>query len=224
MKLYSGPLSLFGAKAEIAVREKGLACEVEHVPFDLRTLYEPKHPVVARVNPKQQVPVLVDGDLELFDSTLIFEYLEDLAPVPVLWPQDARERARARLLELGSDEIFFPHVITLMPQRSQAGREEKEAARAAIRAYCARMDRQLEGREFLAGAYSYADVAFFMAATFAQFLGAPPDPAHARLAGWRERVGARPAVRHVVERMLGYLQAHTAAPAAAPGPAAGAAR
>ena len=106
---------MFGAKAEIALLEKGLAHEREFVPFDLRTLYQPKHPVVLRVNPKQQVPVLVDGELELFDSTQIFEYLEDFAPEPPLWPRDPRERARARLLELRSDEVFFPHVITLMP-------------------------------------------------------------------------------------------------------------
>jgi glutathione S-transferase len=111
MKLYSGPLSMFGAKTEIAVREKGVAADVEHVPFALTTLYEPKHPDVARINPKQQVPVLIDGDLELFDSTQIFEYLEDLKPDPPLWPRDRHARARARLLELESDEVFFPNVL-----------------------------------------------------------------------------------------------------------------
>jgi glutathione S-transferase len=94
--LFSGPLSMFGAKAQIAVLEKGLACEVVMVPFDMDRLYEPKHPEVVRINPKRQVPVLVDGDLEIFDSTQIFEYLEDLKPAPALWPEDqshARRRA-----------------------------------------------------------------------------------------------------------------------------------
>src|SRR5262245_8424766 len=77
-------------------------------------LYEPKHLEVARVNPKQQVPVLVDGDLEIFDSTQIFEYLEDLAPTPPLWPPGPAARARARLVELKSDEVYFPHIIRLM--------------------------------------------------------------------------------------------------------------
>ena len=108
IKLYSGPVSMFGAKAEIAVLEKQIPCDREFVPFSLATLYEPKHPVVARVNPKKQVPVLVDGDLEIFDSTQIFEYLEDLKPDPPLWPRGRKERARARSLELLSDEVFFP--------------------------------------------------------------------------------------------------------------------
>ena len=75
-RLYSGPLSMFGAKAEIAAREKGIDVELVMVPFDMERLYEPKHPEVVRINPKRQVPVLVHGDFEIFDSTQIFEYLE----------------------------------------------------------------------------------------------------------------------------------------------------
>src|SRR5271169_6531021 len=114
MRLYSGPLSMFGAKAEIAALEKGLGIELVMVPFQMQTLYEPKHPEVARINPKRQVPVLVHGDLEIFDSTQIFEYFEDLKPEPPLWPRDIATRARARLIEHKSDEIYFPPVVRLM--------------------------------------------------------------------------------------------------------------
>ena len=62
--------------------------------------------------------MLVDGDLALFDSTQIFEYLEDLQPQPPLWPRDLHERARARQLELKSDEVYFPHVVRLMGLQS----------------------------------------------------------------------------------------------------------
>src|SRR5216684_6751848 len=114
MKIYSGPLSMFGAKAEIAAREKGIDFALEMVGFNQQTLYKPNHPEVLRVNPKRQVPVLIDGTLEIFDSTQIFEYLEDRWPEPALWPRGPQERAQARLLELKSDEVFFPHVIRLM--------------------------------------------------------------------------------------------------------------
>ena len=53
---------------------------------------------------------MVDGDLSLFDSTLILEYLEDQHPAPPLYPRDAAERARCRQLEAAADEILFPHV------------------------------------------------------------------------------------------------------------------
>ena len=61
MKLYSGPLSMFGAKAEIAAHEKGLDVELIMVPFEMKMLYQPKHPDVLRINPKRQVPVLIDN-------------------------------------------------------------------------------------------------------------------------------------------------------------------
>jgi hypothetical protein len=67
---------------------------------------------------KRQVPVLVDGDIEIFDSTQIFEYFE---PHPPLWPAEPAARARARLLELKSDEVFFPHVIRLMGLQDRLG-------------------------------------------------------------------------------------------------------
>src|SRR5712671_6086889 len=105
MKLYCGPLSLFSRKVEIALHEKGLPYEREMVAFTQAKGYSPKHPAVVAGNPKAQVPVLVDGDLTLFDSTLIFEYLEDTRPKPALWPADPKMRARARLVELTADEI-----------------------------------------------------------------------------------------------------------------------
>src|SRR6266849_4983791 len=114
MKLYSGPLSMFGAKAEIALREKSIAFELEMVPFEMKTLYEPKHPEVVRINPKRQVPVLVDGDLELYDSTLILQYLEDRYPTPALFPSDPVARARCRQLEAAADEILFPPIFELI--------------------------------------------------------------------------------------------------------------
>ena len=65
MKLLSGPLSMFGAKVEIAAREKDIEFELVMVPFDPARGYEPKHPDVSRINPKRQVPVLIDGDHHL---------------------------------------------------------------------------------------------------------------------------------------------------------------
>jgi hypothetical protein len=56
IRLFSGPLSMFGAKAQIAVLEKGLDFELVMVPFEVA--YDPKHPEVLRINPKRQVPVL----------------------------------------------------------------------------------------------------------------------------------------------------------------------
>ncbi len=206
MKIYSAPLSMFGAKAEIAAHEKRVAFDLEFVPFSITSLYEPKHPEVLRINPKQQVPVLVDGDLELFDSTQIFEYLEDRNPDPPLWPRNVRDRARARLLEMKSDEVFFPNVILLMPrQRAAAGDERVREAVAAIHRYYDDMEQRLDGRDYLAGGFSYADIAFYMAQFFASFLGQPWQTGHPRLDAWRARMTARGSVKTVAGKMAQYL-------------------
>jgi glutathione S-transferase len=63
------------------------------VGWSLASRYEPHDPEVVARNPNKQVPVLVDGDLTVCDSTLIFEYLEDRCPDPRLYPDDAPGRA-----------------------------------------------------------------------------------------------------------------------------------
>ncbi len=196
---------MFGAKAQIAALEKNLDFELVMVPFDFHALYSPRHPEVLRINPKRQVPVLVHGDLEIFDSTQIFEYLEDLQPTPALWPRDLRQRARARLLEHQSDEVYFPHVVRLMGlQQDLAGEAAVAAIEAANRYYVA-MEAQLERGDFLAGSYSFADIAFYMAALFGERQGAPLGPQTPRLLAWRDRMSQRPAVRTVAGAMADWL-------------------
>jgi glutathione S-transferase len=205
MTLFSGPLSMFGAKVHIAALEKGLPLDVVMVPFTMDHRYEPKHPEVSRVNPKRQVPVLIHADVELFDSTQIIEYFEHLQPQPSRWPLQPAARARARLLELKSDEVFFPHVIRLMGlQERLRDAAAQEAIAQAVRYYQV-MDAMLAGGDFLSGEYTYADIAFYMAQTFAARLGAPMTAATPRLLAWRERLTARPAVLQVVRGFAASL-------------------
>jgi glutathione S-transferase len=204
--LYSGPLSLFGAKAQIAAREKGIDFELVMVPFDRDDNYLPKHPQVLRVNPKGQVPVWVDDTVELFDSTQIFEYLEDRYPEPPLWPREVAARARARQLELKSDETFFlPHVYRLFGLQDDMDSDAARAACAACARFYAQMDSLLSAGDYLAGDYSYADIAFYMACIFADRKGAGMTADTPRLLDWRRRVGERPAVRAVVDPMMAFL-------------------
>jgi glutathione S-transferase len=203
---------MFGAKAQIAAREKGIPFELVMVPFEMKTLYAPKHPEVLRVNPKGQVPVLVHSglpgpDLEIFDSTQIFEYLEDLKPEPRLWPADPAGRARARLLELKSDEVYFPHIIRLMGLQATPDDPAAIAARSGAADFYAMLDALLgDGRPWLCGAqYTYADIAFFMAQIFGDRMGAPIPATAARLIAWRSRMTERAPVREVAGAMGRWL-------------------
>jgi glutathione S-transferase len=204
--LYSGPLSMFGAKAQIAALEKHLDFDLVMVAYDSRLGYSPKHPEVLRINPKRQVPVLVHGDLEVFDSTQIFEYLEDLQPTPALWPGELTNRARARRLEHQSDEVFFPHVIRLMSLQENLNDAVAIASIEAANSYYADMEQLLATNQWLAGSYSFADIAFYMAALFGERQGAPLTAATPRLLAWRDRMTQRPAVRSVVSSMAAWLK------------------
>jgi glutathione S-transferase len=213
MKLYSGPLSLFTAKVRIALEEKGIPYERIDVPFSRAKGYEPKHPDVLAINPKGQVPVIVDEGLALYDSTIILEYLEDRYPTPALYPKDVRERARCRQLEAAADEVFFPNVVELIQEvfykPDPAARDQARVAAAIERLGVAyrRLEGELAGREYLCGAFGVADLAWFLSIGFATSLGAPPAPTLQAIGAWLARVGERPSVRREQEGMRAAILA-----------------
>jgi len=149
--------------------------------------------------------VLIDDDLELFDSTQIFEYFETVKPEPALWPAEPKARARARLLEHKSDEIYFPPIVRLMGLQATPDDSAAVEARAAAASFYDEREKGLDTREWLADSYSYADIAFYMAQLFGERMGAPMTEAHPRLKAWRARMSARPAVRKVAGAMGRYL-------------------
>jgi glutathione S-transferase len=205
MKIYSAPLSMFGAKVVIAAREKNIDFELFMVPYDRLAGYSPKHPEVIRINPKQQVPVLTHGKVEIFDSTQIFEYLEDLKPSPALWPRELAARASARLLEHKSDEVYFTQVIRLMSL--QDALESDAAADAISRCLCfyENLEAEIDG-EYLQSDFSYADIAFLTAQFFGERMGAKMSVSTPKLYAWRERMHQRNSVREAILPMLKYLR------------------
>jgi glutathione S-transferase len=203
--LFSGPLSLFGAKAEIALREKGLAFRTVMVNFSESDGYEPKHPTVSRINPKHQVPVLIDDQVELFDSTQIFEYLEDLAPAPALWPRHSAARAKARQLELIADEVYFPQVVKLFELQNDRSGQPAQAAYRIMERYHNELENRLSSSEFLAGDFSYADIAFFMVLLFGDRMGGPINERLTKLLNWRKRMAGRTSVKETLVPMKNYL-------------------
>ncbi len=210
IKLYSGPLSLFSHKVEIVLREKKLPFEREMVPFNQATGYSPKHPEVLKHNPKGQVPVLIDDDLVLFDSTLIIEYLEDAYPEPALLPKDPKMRAQCRLLELQADEVLLPLVVKLMyrtdppnPDADPVLQEQKETegalAEREIEGFYRQLDERLIDRNYFFGQFSAADIAMFMTVLFVLRLQGADLSGFNRLSVWYERVMSRPSVKPVAE-------------------------
>ncbi len=210
MKLYSGPLSLFTAKVRVALREKGLDAEIVSVPFSRAKAYEPKHPEVLRIHPQGLVPVLVDGSTEVYDSTVILEYLEDAHPEPPLYPRAPAARARCRQLESFGDEVLFPEVWTLIqevfyqPDEARRDAARIAAARAAVEARYRELEGFLGEGEHFCGDFGVADVGLFLTGFFAASLGAGIPPERVRLGRWFARCGERPSLRAEVADMSAH--------------------
>jgi glutathione S-transferase len=196
---------MFGAKVQIAAIEKGITVDLVMVPFTQTEGYSPKNPEVARINPKKQVPVLVHGDLELFDSTQILEYLEDLKPEPALWLTGIHSRAQVRQMEHRSDEVYFPHVIKLMGLQDRLDDPQAVAALQGARDFYRYLEPLLAGQDYVIGDFSNADIALYMAMIFGERMGAPLTAETPRLLAWRDRMSARASVREVVIPMAKYL-------------------
>jgi glutathione S-transferase len=104
MEIAMKPILIIGSYLSPYVRKvlacleiKGIAYEVDHiVPFFGDDRF-------SKLSPLRRIPVLVDGDLVLSDSSVICQYLEDRQAVPALFPQDIADRARARWLEEFAD-------------------------------------------------------------------------------------------------------------------------
>jgi glutathione S-transferase len=202
MKLYSAPLSLFSRKVEIALHEKGLSFERQMVAFNQETGYSPKHPDVLAINPKGQVPVLIDGELSLYDSTIILEYLEDAYPRPPLYPSTPPLRARCRQLELYAGEVMITPLRALMHRTGPRPADPKiwteleanaKAAESALSLHLQELNQKLGGDDYFCGALSAADIAIFMSVLFDQRLGGPSLSDHRALRDWYARLSARPA-------------------------------
>jgi glutathione S-transferase len=212
VKLYSGPLSLFTAKVRVALDEKQLPYQRIEVGWSLEQRYQPHHPDVAALNPKGQVPVLVDGDVVVYDSTQIFEYLEERYPETPLYPRGVAERARCRRLEAAGDEIVFPHVWSLIDggfypagPGSAAAERRQNACEELGRLYL-ELDKELAGREYFCDRFSVADIGIFIMLSTAATLGAPPAAAHSNLQAWLARTVGRPAVKREIEGMSAFVR------------------
>ena len=210
MRLYSGPLSLFSRKVEIALHEKRIDFERIEVAFTQTEGYRPKHPDVVAANPKGQVPVLVDGDLTLFDSTVILEYLEDAYPIPPLYPSDAKGKARCRLVELHADEILLPDVRRLMyrteppladAERQKARHEEGQRGEDGILGHYRRLEEQLGSNDYFCGVFTAADIAMFMTIHYVIRLNGPRLDRFPALADWYRRIGKRSSSARVIEEI-----------------------
>lgn len=153
MVLYSGTTCPFSQRCRFVLFEKGMDFEIRDID-----LYN-KPEDISVMNPYGQVPILVERDLILYESSIINEYIDERFPHPQLMPADPIMRARTRLFLYNFEKELFIHVSTL-ENRSQADAKVKEAARHNIRDRLAQLAPLLLKNKYLLGEeFSMLDVA-----------------------------------------------------------------
>ena len=197
MKIYGVVLSPYVRKVKMALDEKGV--DYELVPTDTVEALTELH----RLNPRGEVPTVVDGDVVIGDSTIALQYIEEAYPDPPLLPADPAARAAARALEdLGDrlgDAIGMALAMVFMLGEAQLQDQVVPAAKRELDDLYAHLDAQLGTQEYLCGAFSWADLSLIPHVSAAQFFQLGPTGASsmgalapigpARLAAERSRLG-----------------------------------
>ena len=138
----------------MVLHEKGVDFDVHEV--DLGN----KSEEFLSVSPYGKVPVLrVDGT-SLYESNIVNEYLEEVYVPPKLMPDNAEERASVRSWMAFADDYFFPSISGVRVGLQQGYSEERiREAKEKLDDALSRLERQLEGRRYLVGEYTLADIA-----------------------------------------------------------------
>lgn len=191
-----------GRKISIMLEEVGLPYRV--IPVDL-SKEEQLGAAFTAVTPNQKIPALVDHDVEggpltIFESGAILFHLAE--KTGQLFPKDVRGRASTM-------QWLMFQMSQVGPMIGQAGHFANQAPEKipyAIQRFVSEsvrivgvLEQGLRGREFLAGAYSIADVATYpwIVAAWEPFQKMMPEKVgeFVNVRRWLDRLGARPAVQ-----------------------------
>jgi glutathione S-transferase len=211
MKLYSAALSPFTAKVRIALYEKEIPFEKVTLPWSPATGITGKPPEMLAINPKAQVPTMIDGDIKLYDSTIILEYLEERYPKPALFPASLNDRVLCRLLEDAGDTIIADSMARLarelFAKTDPATRDQAAIAKATseLRQAYAVLDQDVASRPYLCGTFSVADISCFIPINIASLMGVAPEEKH--IAAWFSRMRERPSVKRDLDEQNQALAA-----------------
>lgn len=189
--------TLNGHKVTIALEEMGLPYSVEIVDI---LEGEQERPWFRAINPNGRIPALIDGEVQVFESAAILQYLGRKSGR--FYPAD--EPVRARI-----DSWLFWQMAGLGPMSGQvnwftraARKNDRNPAETALaldrfgketQRLFGVLESVLSEREYLCGDYSIADMCVW------PWIEKYPDnggglAAHPALARWHARIAGRPAV------------------------------
>jgi glutathione S-transferase len=185
---------------KMLIIEKGI--DVPRVAVDaLRG--ESRQPAFVARNPAATTPALeLDDGRVIAESTVIAEYLDELHPSPPLIGHDAASRAETRMwmrrvtLKVTEPLTYgfrFGEGIGIFADRVRCLPDASSGFKAIARDGLAWFEAQMTDRAWVGGQnMTLADIMLFCFVEFGAKVGQPLDPDHRALAGWVERMKARP--------------------------------
>jgi glutathione S-transferase len=209
--LYVNPLSSFANKCVIALHEKGVTFE-RRVPTSFGTgTDDPAH---LAANPLGEVPTLIHEGETIFESSVIFDYIDTRWPQPCLMPLDALRRARSLMIQSVVSTRYDPITwgLTELVRLGRVSGAQAEGVIQYARQQASRLNawltRQLGEADWFGGdEFGAADIfvaPHLLAAAQAGLL--PPD---GRLVAWLARASARPSIASVKDAMAAFMASIT---------------
>jgi len=193
-------LTIHGRINSVNVQKVVLACEELRLPYTRHDAGGAfglvQTPEYKAMNPNSLVPVLIDGDLVLWESNAIVRYLAAEYGAGSLWPLDAKQRALSdRWMDWASFTLYpayhqaFWGLIRTPPEKRD--RAAIEASIAKTHPLLALLDRELEGKVYLAGDRPTIGDLGLLPSVF-RWLNMPVErPRAPNVEAWTERLAAR---------------------------------
>jgi glutathione S-transferase len=215
LKIIGSYVSPYVRKVLACLKLKGLDYEIDPItPFYGNEEF-------GRLSPLRRIPVMIDGDLVLTDSSVICFYLDDAWPEQPLLPSHPADRARARWLEEYADTrlgdvfiwgLFYQKFVRpiVWGEPGDAARIEKNLAED-VPAALDYLEKQLPAEGFLFGEIGLADIAiasFFRNAAYVDF--AVDRERWPRTAGFVERVLNEPVFADLLPFELAQIRTNPA--------------
>jgi glutathione S-transferase len=196
MRLYDFPQSPNCRKVRVYLAEKGLQVPLHPVNLLAGEQYSPEF---LRRNPFGAVPILeLDDGSVIPESLAIIEYFEELHPHPPLLGTNPLSRALVRAwerrAELGvvlQDTRRFFHSNPFFANRVEQNPKVVEEAGQVLQTRLALFNDQLKHEEWVAGAFSLADITLLIGIDFAAATHFQLDPAWTHLKRWHETMRQR---------------------------------
>jgi glutathione S-transferase len=203
--LWDHPISPYAQKIRIALREK-------NIPFNFQTPNGVGSGISTATDRKfsegshrNEVPILVDGDVEIFDSTIILEYIEDKYSDRPLRPANPAERARARMIEDVCDSQYeainwaMGEVEAFKRAEGDKAAKMKEQARYQTKELQTWLTNQLGDSKWFGGeSFGIADICVWPFVHGSTSFKLGPEPG-TPLRKWYEQAKERESVQSVVK-------------------------